>query len=174
MTMAIAIIVLTIGVPSFQASISNNRKTTAVNDLTTALSMARSTAITRRQQITVCKSNDGAICNTGAGSGDWTQGWMMFTNPNGDTVLDAGEELLRVHGKLPGNGSFIGNNNVVNRVSFSPQGLARGSNGTITYCDSRGATKASALVIAVSGQVRHAIDENNDNIVDVEGVNVSC
>jgi type IV fimbrial biogenesis protein FimT len=181
MTMAIAAIVLSIAVPSFQTFINNNRKTTSVNDLMTALSLARSTAITRRQQVTVCKSDDGATCKIGALS-NWSQGWMMFANPNninGTTGLTNPAVLLRVHGKLPGKISFVGNNNVINRVAFTPQGLALGSNGTITYCDTQGANTASALVISLGGQVRHATDTNDDNIVDVigpngTGVNVSC
>ena len=177
-TMAIAAIVLSIAVPSYQASVQNNRKTTSINALATALQLARSTAITRRVTVTICKSNDTAnaspTCRNGGGSGDWSQGWMVFTNPDNDTVLDPGETLLRVQGALDGNASFIGNNNVVNQISFQSSGLARGSNGTITHCDARGAADASALVISVGGQVRHAVDTDADNIVDVQGANISC
>ena len=173
-TLAIAAIVLAVGIPSFQTYIQNSRQATAINDLATALQLARSTAISRRVQVTVCKSNDGATCRTGAGSGDWSQGWIIFTDPNNPGTVDAGEQLLRVHGTLPGNSTFIGNTNVVNRVSFSAQGLARGSNGTLTSCDSRGANNASALVVSVGGQVRRATDTDSDGVVDVQGVNVSC
>jgi len=174
-TLAIAAIVLSVGVPSFQSYIQNSRQTAAINDLATALQLARSTAITRRVQVTVCKSNDGASCRTGAGSGDWSQGWIIFTDPTNPGTVDAGEELLRVHGALPGAFTFIGNTNVVNRVSFSAQGLARGSNGTLTNCDARGAAHAAALVISVGGQVRRAADDSgSDGIVDVDGDNVSC
>jgi type IV fimbrial biogenesis protein FimT len=173
-TLAIVAIALSVGIPSFQGYIQNNRQTTAINDLATALQLARNTAITRRVQVTLCKSSDGATCRTGSGSGDWSQGWMIFTNPNDDSTLDAGEELLRVHGALPGTSTFIGNTRVVNRISFSAQGLSRGSNGTLTHCDARGASHASALVISVAGQVRRAIDTNSDGIVDVAGVNVTC
>lgn len=173
-TLAVAAIVLSIAVPSYQISVQNNRRTTAVNDLATALQLARNTAISGRVTTTVCKSSDGATCPTGAGSGDWSQGWMIFTDANNDATLDAGETLLRVQGALTGTATFVGNNNVINNVSFSPQGLARGSNGTITHCDSRGAASASALVISVGGQVRHATDNDADGIVDVQGVNVLC
>lgn len=178
-TVAIAAIVLTIGVPSFQAYIQNSRQTTTLNELATALQLARNNAITRRVRVTLCKSSDGANCPSGAGSGDWTQGWMMFTNPNNDNTLDAGETLLRVHGAIAGASSLIGNNNVVNKVSFDAKGIARSSNGTITHCDSRGATSAKALVISVGGHVRQAIDSDSDGIVDVINgagvpVNVTC
>jgi type IV fimbrial biogenesis protein FimT len=173
MTLAVAAIVLSMAVPSFQNYIQNSRQTSAVNDLATALQLARSTAITRRVQVTVCKSTDGATCPVD--SGDWSQGWIIFTDPNNSGTLDAGEELLRVHAALPGNATFSGNRLVDDNVSFSAQGLARGSNGTITYCDARGATHAAALVISVGGQVRRAADDSgSDGIVDVDGDNVSC
>lgn len=166
-TLAIAAIVLSIGVPSFQTYIQNSRQSTDITELATALQLARNTAITQRTRVTLCKSNDGANCRSGGGSGDWKQGWMMFTDPDNDATLDVGETLLRVHGALDGDGSFIGNNNVVNRVTFSAKGLAVGRNGHITRCDSRGATHAMALVIATGGQVRQAIDTNNNGIVDL-------
>jgi type IV fimbrial biogenesis protein FimT len=168
-TLAIAAIVLSIGVPSFQSYIQNNRQTTAINELATALQLARNSAITRRVRITLCKSNDGSNCQDGAGSGDWTQGWMMFTNPDNITAttgLTGTETLLRVHAALPGNSTLIGSGPTVNRVSFKPQGLVDGNIGTITHCDARGSSYASALVISFGGQVRQATDTDGDGIVE--------
>ncbi|NOX76100.1 MAG: prepilin-type N-terminal cleavage/methylation domain-containing protein [Gammaproteobacteria bacterium] len=109
-TLAIAGVVLAIGVPSFQTYLLNNRQTSSVNDLAGALQLARNNAISRRVMVTVCKSNDGATCQTGTSSGNWSQGWMVFTNIDGDTTLDAGVDLLlRVHGALFGDATFIGN-----------------------------------------------------------------
>jgi len=178
-TMAIAAIVLSIAIPSYQTTVQNNRKTTSINELAHALQLARSTAISRRVFVTVCKSNtitDAApTCRTGGISGDWSQGWIIFTDADESLSINGTDTLLRVHDALPGGGTFIGNTNVVNRISFSPQGLARGSNGTITHCDSRGAADASALVISVGGQVRHAVDDGSDGIVeDGSGGNVTC
>lgn len=193
-TMAIAAVVLSIAVPSYQTSIQNNRKTTSINSLATSLQLARSTAISRRVTVTVCKSNDitNAVptCRNGGGSGDWSQGWMIFTNANDNTSIDGADTLLRVQdalqGRVPGapadGVSLIGNDNAVDLISFSAQGLARASNGTISYCDTRGATTASALNISRSGQVQNATDTNNDGIVDVERiiagaitrVNITC
>ena len=163
-TLAIAAIVVSIAVPSYQTSVQNNRKTTSLNELATAFQLARNTAISRRVIVTVCRSGDGATCLSGGGSGDWTQGWMIFTNPNDNASFDGGETLLRVHGALPGGATFSGNRFVDDRVTFSPTGLARTnngiSNGTITHCDSRGAADAGALIISVGGQVRHASGGN--------------
>ena len=150
MVIAIAVIVLSIGVPSFQATIKNNRKTTAINDLRTALALARSTAITRRQRVTVCTSSDNAACVT---TGDWSQGWIIFTDPNNRDTVDPGEVILRVHNAISGSGTFTGNGLITNRISFTPQGMADASLGTLSYADGTGFT--GSLVISFAGQVRY-------------------
>ena len=148
MVIAIAIIVVSIGIPSYQTSIKNNRKTTAINDLRTALALARSSAITRRERVTVCTSSDNATCTT---IGDWTQGWIVFTDPNNRDTVDPGEEILRVHNAISGTGTFSGNRLITNRVSFTPQGMADASLGTLSYAD--GTDFNGSLVISFAGQI---------------------
>lgn len=159
--LAIAAIVLSVGVSGFQTMFQNNRKTTAINDMRTALALARSTAITRRARVTVCKSAnttiDAAVCTTG---GDWSQGWIVFVDPdaagNNAGVRDPGEELLRVHEALKGSDGFSGNATVVNRISFTPQGMfENGFGGTLTYQDPRGSSYGGRLIISSGGQVRY-------------------
>jgi len=150
MVIAIAIIVVSIGIPSYQTSIKNNRKTTAINDLRTALALARSSAITRRQRVTVCTSSDNATCTT---IGDWSQGWIVFTDPNNRDTVDPGEEILRVHNAISGTGTFSGNGLITNRVSFTPQGMADASLGTLSYAD--GTRFSGSLIISFAGQVRY-------------------
>jgi len=170
-TMAIAAIVLSVGVPGFQSYIQNNRRTITINEMATALQLARNNAISRRVPVTLCKSPNGSSCIIGGGSGNWSQGWIIFTNPDGiDGVagLTASTEiLLRVHHALQGNVSLAGSGPVVNQVTFIPQGkINNGFGGTITYCDARGNTAAVALVISVGGQVRLARDTDGDGIVE--------
>ncbi len=158
-TMAIAAIVLTIGIPSFQSYIQNNRQTIAINELATALQLARNSAISRRVAVTLCKSPDGTDCATGDDSGDWSQGWIIFADTDGDNILDDDENILRVHGAIQGNVTLSGDGNTNDSVAFSPRGLLATANGTITYCDDRGS--ASALVISRAGRVRFEDNENN-------------
>lgn len=150
-TLALAIVILSVGVPSFQSMIKDNRKVTAINDLRGALALARSTAITQRQRVTVCKSADNSSCTD---DGDWSQGWIVFADPNDPAgTRDNTETILRVHDALPGSGTFSGNGNVANRVSFSAQGLSSGTLGTLTYTDGSGYT--GALIVSFGGQVRY-------------------
>lgn len=151
MTIAIAAIVLAIGVPSYQSMIQNGRKNAAINDMRTALALARSNAITHRERITVCKSPDNANCTE---DGNWSQGWIVFHDPNNPGTRDNDEEIIRVHDALKG-GNFIGNSRVADRISFTPKGMADGTLGTLTYNDPRGAEFAGSLVISFGGQVRY-------------------
>ncbi|MEE4379215.1 MAG: GspH/FimT family pseudopilin, partial [Candidatus Competibacteraceae bacterium] len=72
-TMAIAAIVLTVAVPSFQGIILNNRIASHTNDFASSLNLARSEAVKRARRTVLCKSSDGATCDTS--SAGWEQGW---------------------------------------------------------------------------------------------------
>lgn len=85
-TLAIAAILLTIGVPSFNTLMQNSRLTTSTNDLIGALNLARSEAVTRELRVTVCKSADQATCNTSVTG--WQQGWIVFTDENSNAAFN--------------------------------------------------------------------------------------
>ncbi|MCB1919947.1 MAG: GspH/FimT family pseudopilin [Candidatus Competibacteraceae bacterium] len=117
-TLAIAAIVLTIGVPSFQEMMRNNRAATHANEFMNALNLARSEAVKRGQGVSLCPSTDQATCT---GGGDWKDGWIVFidadANGNGiqdefatdsNGAVDNGEFLLRVYEPLAGSPVFNG------------------------------------------------------------------
>ena len=151
-TVAIAAIVVSVGIPSLQSSMRDNRQSTAVNELSSALQMARSSAISRRERVTVCKSPDGLNC---VAANDWTQGWIVFADPNNPNVRDNAEEILHVHSAVRGNVTIAGdpNNDVENLIAFQPQGMLASAPGTITHCDPRGVGHATGLVISRGGQI---------------------
>ena len=156
-TVAIAAIVVSVGIPSLQSSMRDNRQSTAINELSSALQMARSSAISRRERVTVCKSPDGLNC---VAASDWTQGWIVFADPNNPNVRDNAEEILHVHSAVRGNVTISGNATVADRVAFQPQGMLAGVPGTITHCDPRGNNHATGLVISRGGQIRFEGDGN--------------
>jgi type IV fimbrial biogenesis protein FimT len=159
-TLAIAVILLTIGVPSFSTAIKNNRLTSATNDLVAVLNLARSEAVTRGLRVTACKSADQATCDT-SGSG-WEQGWIVYSDENNNGAYDSGgtpEPLLRVHGSLGNQITATGNGNVANYISYIASGQSQlvGGGfqaGTITFCDDRAEDVGKDLVINSTGRVR--------------------
>ena len=94
-TLAIASILITGVAPSFTASIQNTRMATQINELHTSLSLARSEAVKRNDNVTVCRSSTGISC-----TGHWQNGWIVFVDNDFDGSVDAGDEILRVHGLI--------------------------------------------------------------------------
>lgn len=89
-TISIMAILLTIALPSFQGSMRSNRVATTSNELLASLSLARSEAIRSTRGGGVCASADGATCGT-----NWNQGWMVWTEKDGDGVFDNDETVVR-------------------------------------------------------------------------------
>ena len=75
-TVIVASVIATFGIPGFQNLMANSRSVTDTNDLITAFNLARSEATRRRTPISVCPSTDGAICSV---SNDWSTGWIVLT-----------------------------------------------------------------------------------------------
>lgn len=94
-TVAVASILLAIGVPAFNDIIRNNRIATQTNALVGALNYARGESAVRGTPISICASNSAQTgCQTGVTS--WTNGWVIFTDRSGTVgVLDGTDELLQ-------------------------------------------------------------------------------
>ncbi len=71
-TISLLAVLLGIGVPSFQATIQGNRIATTANDMVAALHLARSEAVRRGVNMTLCPSNNQSTC-----SGVWADGWVV-------------------------------------------------------------------------------------------------
>lgn len=180
-TIALAGIILTLAVPSFQDTIRNNRLVSQANEFVGALHLARSEAIKRGNQVTICKSDNASSCG---GSGvNWENGWIIFSDLDGDGVADIGtgtcalgeDCIVRIAATLGGGNTLRGNNNIANRVTFNPRGFSSGFNGTFTLCDDRGAEQARGIILSNTGRVRRAFDSNNDGIEeDGSGNALSC
>ncbi len=144
--------VLGVGAVGMSNLLQNARLTAGVNQLMAQLSLARSEAIKRHSSITLCASVTGAECR---GSRKWHDGWIIFLDPNGNGRLEPGESILRVQDSPaikslnfgawgPGTGQW---------VTYEADGSTK-QNGTFTFCDSRGAAKAKAVILLGTGRPR--------------------
>ena len=131
-TIAIAAILLTIVVPGFQGLINANRITTQTNELITDLMVAKSASVQRGVKVAICISNTaGDNCNA---AGAWGNGWIVFTDPNGNGTVDAGETIARVHGALPTGMTLVTAGFATPAIlTYSPSGSVN-SNGAFTLC----------------------------------------
>lgn len=113
-TLAVASVIASFGIPSFQSMMQNNRSVTHTNDLITAMNLGRSEATRRASLIELCASSDGATCSN---STDWSTGWIVRT--------PAGEVLRTWPARSGGAGVLTAN---VSRFQFQARGsLAPGA-----------------------------------------------
>jgi type IV fimbrial biogenesis protein FimT len=153
-TLVVAGIVLAIAIPGFQPLIRSNLASTQAGDFMTFLNLARSEAIMRNQSITMCRSADGASCSS---SGSWDQGWIVFVDPDGDSVVDAGETVLRVREAFKGNASISAGSEVAAAITFS--GTGESAVGTVAAEAERTVALSSggrtySIVVSATGLVK--------------------
>lgn len=152
-TLAVAVILVTLAAPSFQTMIDNNRRSAQVNEFVADLSYARSEALKRGNNVVLCRASnfnaDTPTCGSGSG---WQSGWIVYNDADNDNSFNNQDEVLRRHPSLTGNGvTLLGN---IDNVVYWPSGRVAVA-GTFNRCDHRGATGgyARAIVIAMTGRV---------------------
>ncbi len=94
-TVSIMAILLAIAVPSFQNVALSSKLTSLSNNFVASAQLARSEAIKRNTEVTLCASSDGTTC-----AGAWKDGWVVLAGgaviyrqdilPNGFLLVDAG------------------------------------------------------------------------------------
>ena len=129
--MVVAAICLAIGVPSYQSMTERTRISSAMHLLSAHMASARNTAISYRIPTVVCPSNRGGGCRT---DGDWSQGWLMFFDPDGNRQPDLPRDILRdenapIHPSL----RIVSSSGRV-QLRYLPDGRSAGSNLTVRLC----------------------------------------
>ena len=143
-TIAVAAIILSFGVPGFMSFIDNNRATTDTNDVVTALNLARSEATRRGSTITVCSSANAATCS---GSNDWSSGWV---------VRSAAGDVLRVWPARSDDAGIVAAN--VSQVQFQSRGSLAGATAPVIAVRLPDCTGMNGRDVAVNGAGRISVD----------------
>lgn len=89
---AIASILLTLGIPSMNRFVASSRVVTAANDMVYMVTLARSEAIKRRQP----DDKPVSIIRKASGFGnDWSGGVILFVDNNDNQKFDSGDEKIQ-------------------------------------------------------------------------------
>jgi type IV fimbrial biogenesis protein FimT len=150
-TLVVVGIVLGLGVPSLRWFALDAKLTADVNAFIGAVQLARSEAAKRSRSVIVCKTSDRTRC--GGDEIQYDAGWMVFVNDDDrwPPSRSANELLLYAHDAAVG-GSIVSNRPLYEFRAYQ----RRSTNGTVTFCDSRGAAAARAVIISYTGRPRVA------------------
>lgn len=153
-TVAVAAMVLSIGIPSFIDQVRAGRMHASTNTMLGALFLARSEAVKQRARVTVCRST---VEETPACEGDGT-GFAVFLNIDDDQSFDpaSGDTLLRNDAWLRAGVTII-NDELPDYVSYVSSGFTRAIGGgpqagDLIFCDERGDAAARILRLPATGR----------------------
>lgn len=153
-TIAIASILLTIGLPQLTELHQAYRADSAIKVIQQTLQYARNTAISYGLRVTVCPLKDNQCTN------DWHLGLVVFTDSGVSNQIDGNDKLLLQTGSFDSNDLMFYNRSA---ARFQPDGLASGSNGTFKYCPgSADSPYSKAVIINQAGRVRFSTEKNID------------
>lgn len=144
-TLSIAAIVLTFGVSGFRTLIAYNKMTNATNSLIAHLQFARSEAVKRSADVSLCPSTDGVGC-VEESDGSLAVGYIV-------KVDSTGEVIRRVDGKEM-EGISATKNRPTSPITFGADGSAGGTNCTITICDPGDSDNKRGILVSNIGRVR--------------------
>ena len=148
-TLGIAAILLLTGVPALQQFNMKQRMKAAVAGLHNDLVMARSEAVYRNAVVVACPGSPEDGCSGGS---DWSQGWIVFDDANGDRQRQDAEDMVR-HGQAREQIAILAPASRT-ELRFFPDGSAPGSNVSISLCGLDGPPGARKLVISNIGRIR--------------------
>ena len=163
--LAVAGVLLGVGVPSFVDVVRNSRISAQYNAVVAALYLARSEAVKSSEFVTVCSRAAGT--ETCGGKNDWNNGWIVFVDPTGtdaDTSasIDADDTVLRIEAPVTGDNTVSvyrpdpgGTSSPVPFVRYRPEGDAHWGTGSVRLCDGkRGVERSRVVNVVLTGDIR--------------------
>jgi len=117
--LAVLAVVVLIAVPGSSMLLESYRLKSTSSELVDGLNLARSEAIRRASTVRVCPSSNGRFCRE---DGRWNEGWLVFSDGNGDGVVQEIELLQSFEGPDP-HVHILANGAARNSAAFTMSGL---------------------------------------------------
>lgn len=133
LTSCVAAVLVSAAVPSLQRLLDQSQARADVYEFTEALRLARSEALKRHAEVTVCASlaplpGQALACRMDAN--DWSQGWLVFMDGGERGRLDAGDLLIRAYQRPPLAGQVLAGRR---NITFQASGLSSWGNGRVRF-----------------------------------------
>lgn len=185
-SMAVVLILVGLGVPSFVSAMKNSQLSSDYSDLVRSLYLARSEAVKRTTRVSVCARANDTTCGA-----NWDEGWIVFVDNEQGTpattgVINGTDEILRFSPPLDTKRSIkadgspwqtvsSSSNSVAQSfVQYRPDGSSSLSGGTLVICDDRGEAHARSVNIMLTGDIRKGRKRGGNSLQDVNGVDIVC
>lgn len=141
-TVVIVGVILSFGIANMSDFTRNGRMTATANDMLSTYHQSRSESTRTKTNTTICASANPMAAAPQCGN-DWNQGYIVFTDLDGDISVDPGEAVIKRQGPVEAGVTLTAANGAT-FFSFSGSGVGRGDVGGLTsvtqvlMCDERG------------------------------------
>lgn len=146
---------IAVSLPNFSDTIESTSTNSTAKLFLTTLSLARSEAIQRGDNVAICASSDQADCDAGS----WSDGWILFVDNNNDAngdggSIDGGDEVIRVFNAAGGPDNVI--TFTTNLLEYNKLGYSNtAGTHTLLICPPSGnAANARSIEVGPSGRGR--------------------
>ncbi|GAA0789209.1 MULTISPECIES: GspH/FimT family pseudopilin [Pseudomonadati] len=151
-TITITSLLSVIAFPSFKAIQLQLRVDSNIRTIQHSMQFARNMAISYGTRVTVCPLEQGKCGN------NWQAGFSIFSDTGVMNQLDAQDIILQEINPFHSQDIIQYNRRA---LRFQPDGLASGTNGTLTYCpETFDSPYSEALIINQAGRVRFSTKKN--------------
>ena len=173
---AVFSVMIAFAAPNLNDFTKRNRLSSQTNIMVAHLNLARSEAVKRNASVSACISNSAfSACTspTATTSQPWENGWIVFTDTDGDGNYETGDgdTLLQVGEQLKG-GNTIRSGQFFSKITYNNDGSAI-SAGTFKVCNGElGPTTTEALEtarainVSTAGHISMGEDKDSDKIVN--------
>lgn len=149
--LAIAGILMAAAAPSLTSFMAGREVGNESAALAASLRLARSEAIKRGTEVSICPSTDGKACQT---SPDWKKGWLVFTDQNADGVLLANDGDLAIQSRQASYHGIAAVAGAPAVVTFFRNGIVRSGATSFEFQSTAGsATGAQKVCVNVQGRI---------------------
>lgn len=158
--MAVLAITLSVAIPSMRYLLYKTEMRAQLGRLLSSINLVRSEAVARNIPVTMCPSQSpgsaAPIC-----SGSYKDGWIVFSNPNTDAVIDPStDEVVVVSEGLPDGYSLMnraGTKSAKERITYFSDGSSTRAR-TLMICSPAGSGIPSwSIVMNRVGRARQAV-----------------
>ena len=160
-TVMVGAILVDIGMPQLNVFLQDNARTACINTMVSSMSYARTQAITRNEQVSLCEadttgvSSGGTVTACTSTGGNFKNGWIVFSDADGAGDVDAGiDDIIRIFQPQTCDGSTVTVTGSAQFVSFRNNGMTDQPGAFFRHCDSR--EQVRGVMLLGSGQARAA------------------
>lgn len=185
--LAVAAVLLGVGVPSFTSAIQNSRIGTQYNQVTRAFFLARSEAVKSGEFVVVCARSAPESEQCGDET-DWANGWLVFVDVDSNVAapakVEAGDTIIATEPAVSGDNTVQAFASLasgaapeaVAHVRYRPRGDTDWQGGSVVVCDAeRGEEHSRAINVKLTGSIQPGRPSGTERIPrDAFGSPIDC